>query len=148
MTTEPVPRDDGTYRPAQSGLPNGFSMKLLGGALTLTLVLVGALGWYGWDSYHGFKTLKDREFRLQELAGSIRHLDEVLTMSARMAAATGDLQWEDRYRDFEPMLDAAISEVLETASEIHAVDGIAQTDAANRKLVARLGRIICLRQGD
>ncbi|MFZ0485340.1 MAG: hypothetical protein WAL93_18280, partial [Desulfobacterales bacterium] len=61
-----------------------------------------------WKSYEKDKTTKERNFKIEELRGIIIHLDEVLTMSARMAAATGDLRWEERYRSFEPKLDAAI----------------------------------------
>jgi hypothetical protein len=43
---------------------------------------------------------------LQQLSDEIIYLDEVLTMSARMAASTGNLEWENRYRTFEPKLDA------------------------------------------
>ena len=34
--------------------------------------------------------------RVTQLSGTIRHLDEVLTMSARMSAATGNPAWEAR----------------------------------------------------
>jgi signal transduction histidine kinase/FixJ family two-component response regulator len=43
------------------------------------------------------------------LGGEIARLDEALTMSARMAAATGDPAWERRYRGGEPKLEAAIA---------------------------------------
>ena len=63
-------------------------------------------------------------------------MDEVLTMSARMAAATGDLRWEERYKEFEPKLDAAIKEAMELAPEVFMSEAAAQTDEANIKLVA------------
>ena len=75
------------------------------------------------------------ELRLQELIGTIAHFDEVLTMSARMAAATGDVQWEERYRDFEPKLDRAIKEAIQLVPEAYQGTGAVQTDAANVKLV-------------
>ena len=46
----------------------------------------------------------------------IVHLDEVLTMAARMAAATGDMAWEERYRSAEPNLGAAIEEAIRLAA--------------------------------
>ena len=48
------------------------------------------------------RTSMERQVRLERLQGDILHLDEVLTMSARMSAASGDLQWEERYKKFEP----------------------------------------------
>ena len=38
------------------------------------------------------RTALDRQVRLERLQGDILHLDEVLTMSARMSAASGDLR--------------------------------------------------------
>ena len=63
------------------------------------------------------------------MAGEIVHLDEVLTMSARMAASTGSLKWEQRYGIFEPKLDKAIKRAIELAPEAYA-NHPAATDAA------------------
>ena len=57
-------------------------------------------------------------------------------MSARMAAATGDLVWEARYHQSEPKLDAAIKETMALAPDDSAYAGSTQTDTANLKLVA------------
>lgn len=46
---------------------------------------------------------------LQEAGAQIRYYDEVLTMSARMGALTGDLAWERRYDEVEPRLDQALA---------------------------------------
>lgn len=76
-----------------------------------------------------------RELHLQELGGKIIHLDEVLTMSARMAAATGDPRWERRYREYEPQLDAALGEAITLAPEAAEGGGAAETEAANLALL-------------
>lgn len=55
------------------------------------------LSWNAFDTNRLLREIQTRHLRLQELRGSIIHLDEVLTMSARMAAATGDPRWEKRY---------------------------------------------------
>ena len=73
--------------------------------------------------------------RTEKLRSTIIHLDEVLTMSARMAAATGNLQWEKRYHSFEPKLDAAIKEAIRLAPEAYSGKDAADTDAANIRLV-------------
>jgi signal transduction histidine kinase len=70
---------------------------------------------------------------IQELRGQILHLDEVLTMSARMAAATNDPSWEARYRQFEPQLSQAIEEAKALVPDLLSTG---QTDAANDALVA------------
>ena len=104
-------------------------------AISLTLSLFLPLGWSAWNAYQTFDQVIVNDFRLQYLVGSIIHLDEVLTMSARMNAATGDTRWEDRYNDFEPQLDAAIKEAIAIAPEAYEGEGAAQTDVANQKLV-------------
>jgi len=81
------------------------------------------------------KTIRQRDFRIEQLRGQIVHLDEVLTMSARMAAATGDPQWEVRYLENLPKLHDAIEEAKSVAPEDYGVDMAEQTDIANDRLV-------------
>ncbi|MFQ5592496.1 MAG: hypothetical protein ACE5HE_15170, partial [Phycisphaerae bacterium] len=115
--------------------PSGrFAINILATALLLTIGAIGALGWCLRDAHNSLRTLQVREFRLQGLIGEIKRIDEILAMSTRMAVATGDLQWEVRYRRFEPMLDAAISEVLQLAPQTDALEGISRTAAATEKL--------------
>jgi PAS domain S-box-containing protein len=82
------------------------------------------------------ETTRQAQLELRDQSATIRHLDEVLTMSARMSAATGDPAWERRYRRFEPNLDAAIKQVRATAQEAQLHQAISQTDDANARLVA------------
>ena len=103
--------------------------------LSATCAVLILLGWIVWKSYEENKITKEQSSKIEELRGSIIYLDEVLTMSARMAAATGDLRWEKRYRSFEPKLDSAIQEAMRIAPEAHSGEAAAQTDAANMKLV-------------
>ena len=91
---------------------------------------------------------RDSELRLEELRGTIVYLDEVLTMSARMAAATGDLRWENRYRAFESRLAAAIEEAKRTAPDAYTGEAAAQTDEANVKLVEMENRAFGLIRQD
>lgn len=127
---------------------NRFPMKILAIVLVLSMALFIGLGWYTWNSYRQFKMIQGQDFRLQELTGIIIHLDEVLTMSARMAAATGDVQWEERYRSFESKLDGAIKETIQLAPEAYEGESAAQTDAANIQLVKMENQAFALvRQG-
>ena len=71
-------------------------------------------------------------FQAQELRGRIIHLDEVLTMSARMAVTTGDPKWERPYRQFEGELDAAIQSAIALVPDTGSTE---QTDAANVALI-------------
>lgn len=109
-------------------------VEVITASVALSLVLFGTSTWNAWSVYRGFTTTITKQFKLQDLSGQIVHLDEVLTMSARMSASTGDGKWEERYRHFEPVLNKAIEEVIQTAPNLYQKDA-AQTDAANIKLV-------------
>lgn len=93
-----------------------FPIRLLTLVCLLTIMAFAWFGWIIFDVGRDAKIFLDKGSRIEELRGVIVHLDEVLTMSARMAAVTGDSRWEERYRQFEPQLDAAIKETTEFAS--------------------------------
>lgn len=75
----------------------------------------------------------ERSTELGRLVGEVRHLDEVLTMSALMGAATGEERWRERYRTHEPALARAIER---TRRFERAEPGLRLVDRANRELVA------------
>ena len=130
-------------------LPGTRSLFVL---LTIVLLTsIASLTWLGWCSYGEYQETKaryERDRKIEELRGMIIHLDEVLTMSARMAAVTGDQQWERRYRAYEPALDAAIKEAIALAPEAFSGEAAARTDHANQKLVAMENRAFeMVRQG-
>ena len=112
-----------------------FPARALTGALVLSIVVLVALIWFMLDSYRNVTAGQQHNLRIEGLRGTIVHLDEVLTMSARMAAATGDSNWERRYRQFEPQLDAALKEAMLLTAHSDSAEAVAQTDAANLKLV-------------
>jgi methyl-accepting chemotaxis protein PixJ len=99
-----------------------------------SLMLTGVSTWNTWNIYQSFRSTVNQQFQLEKRSGEIVHLDEVLTMSARMAASTGDLKWEERYNQYVPKLDEAIKETLtNVTADIRAEAG--KTDEANKKLV-------------
>ena len=109
-------------------------------AITLTMILTFLLfiplGLNAWHSYITFNQIITRDADLRHLTDTITYLDEVLTMSARMNAATGDLRWEQRYLDFVPKLDDAIQTVNERSPDLYKSYGTTNTKAANDRLVA------------
>ncbi len=113
-----------------------FSREVLFAILLLLVIILGILVVYTWKSYGESDLTAKRDLQLQELGGIITNLDEVLTMSARMAAATGDLKWEKRYREHEPTLDSAIRTAMKLAPEAFLSEAARQTNTANIKLVA------------
>jgi signal transduction histidine kinase/ActR/RegA family two-component response regulator len=104
--------------------------------LALFMALGGALAWKYSAAERQSREAAARRVRGVQLHGVIVHLDEVLTMSARMNAATGDVSWEQRYHEFEPQLDAAIKEVKALGAVPNGPSSSAQTEQANQKLVA------------
>ena len=87
-----------------------FPARLFALSLWLNGIFTAALVGHLYYFHSKNKTDRVTELRIQEVRGTILHLDEVLTMSARMAASTGDPRWEKRYRQFEGPLDATIKE--------------------------------------
>ncbi|MGZ8848947.1 MAG: ATP-binding protein [Thermoanaerobaculia bacterium] len=121
-----------------------FPTWLCGITLALTFVTFALVAWAAYGKYRTAESFRNRESRIGALHGIILRLDEVLTMSARMAAATGDLRWEQRYRRYDPQLDAAIAEAKALVPGGSSIAAIAGTDAANVKLVAMENRAFAL----
>jgi diguanylate cyclase (GGDEF)-like protein len=69
------------------------------------------------------------------IKGTIQLLDEQLTMSANMAAATGDMAWGNRYDKFVAPMDEAIAKAKAIASPELAARFDKTTKAANDVLI-------------
>jgi len=108
---------------------------LVNAAVVVPVVLLGYLVWTGYGFYTAHVAEDVRAIRLSQGAARILHLDEVLTMSAKMAAATGDKAWIDRYRRFEPKLDRLIQEVKALAPTVEGLQDASATGQANAALV-------------
>jgi signal transduction histidine kinase/CheY-like chemotaxis protein len=113
-----------------------LSSATVPGLVGIAVVLLACLALSLKAAHHYLVPNLGRQVRLQDLSGQIRHLDEVLTMSARMAASTGDLRWEDRYWTYEPQLGAAIEELIALSPQVFAETLGEDTDEANQQLVA------------
>lgn len=112
------------------------SSQLITVTVLLTLLLFIPQVWLNLQAYYNFNSITKNEFKLQRLSDEIIYLDEVLTMSARMNAATGNTIWEQRYRQFEPQLDIAIQESIKLAPKAYKNEDAKKIDAANQRLVA------------
>jgi len=71
----------------------------------------------------------------EQAAGGILLADERLTMSAKMAAATGETAWITRYEKYLPEIDTAIAEAVALAPPSVARRFDQETRVANDKLV-------------
>ena len=112
-----------------------FPSKIVGSAILLTVLVIAWMGWFILDASRFAELTKTHFLPLEQLHGQILQYDEVLTMSARMAAATGKKSWIDRYLHYEPLLDRAIKDAINHSQSDHMAVAARETDAANVKLV-------------
>ena len=85
-----------------------FPVLLVSCVLIFTCILLGWVAYYTIATKRSFEHIREESLLAKELRGQIVYLDEVLTMSARMAALTGDLSWKERYDTFVVPLNGAI----------------------------------------
>ena len=109
-------------------------------ALISTMLLLGWLVWSSVSAQQSAITAMGRGIQTAQVSGTIRRLDEVLTMSAMMAAATGDKKWSERYDAAAPELDAAISDALKLATPEIRAKVNESTGEANKRLVELEGQ--------
>jgi len=103
--------------------------------LVTAVTLLGIQGLEVWKLRQRVDAFHRTDIAMMKMADRLRYLDEVLTMSAQMAAATGDPRWMDRYRDHEPLL-AALFDDMSRRSEGRAFgDFVRETSDANEALV-------------
>ncbi|MGB7413507.1 MAG: methyl-accepting chemotaxis protein [Thermosynechococcaceae cyanobacterium] len=141
MTAEPLTSAELTPKARRSSplrrLQSALQARLIPAitvSVLFSLTLTGTSAWNIWRIYQGLQSTITKEFKLQEQSGEVVHLDEVLTMSARMAASTGDLSWEERYTANVPALDEAIGAILAALPEAEQTNP-AKTNAANQQLI-------------
>ena len=107
--------------------------------LTVAVVLTGlVLLWLAWGAYHSYqatKTTHKRDYRIEQLRGSILRLNEMLPLAARMAVMTGDPEgdWEERYHRHAKELDDAIQEAIDLGGPAYAEVVTSRTDEAHQK---------------
>ena len=75
-----------------------------------------------------------RVTELDSYSQFIRYYDEVLTQSARNYVFTEDKKWEERYKQFEPLLDQAIQNAISKGDQVEK-NFFTSVDEANQKLV-------------
>ena len=105
--------------------------------LLLILLLVVISGLVASNRYFQDRTLvlDGRAERIVRNIERIHTYDEILTGSARLAAATGDPVYERRYNGAAPELDAVIAQTLKLVNSPQAEAAIATTSDANQALI-------------
>jgi len=70
--------------------------------LLVAATILARPSWQAWHSYVHIRTIETQLEQLIRLEGSTAYRDEVLAMSAKMAAATQKLKWASRHEGFGP----------------------------------------------
>jgi len=113
----------------------GFPLRLFAAAFAISILTSIFSGWQSWQMHERAQEMSKKHIALTEDVGRIMLLDEVLTMSARMAAATGDFSYEKRYDQFDPQLTTEIDEVRTVLPQADIARFVSETDEANLALV-------------
>ena len=116
-----------------SGLP--LSVHSLPLAFIVGLLLIGLYCWMHWRLQREVRLVHLDGLYLTANVGRIMQLDEVLTMSARLAAATGDLAYETRYHQFEPELHQLIRETLTIFPRARENEAVRRANVVNQRLI-------------
>lgn len=74
----------------------GFPLRLFAVAFILSIIATAFNGWQEWQARERFEKISREHIAIRDSIGRIMLLDEALTMSARMVAATGDFGYEKR----------------------------------------------------
>jgi PAS domain S-box-containing protein len=89
---------------------------LISAALTAALLIAGGLGFA--VRYDDLLEVEATATKLTRLTGVILRYHEMLTRSAKLASETGDLKWEEHYREYDRALDEALGEAIAIAPDV------------------------------
>ena len=86
-------------------------MRVVSIAISATILILLVLVLKTRSEVNSERRREEERIRLAGLSGEILRLDEILTMSAKLAAASEDLVWEERYNQFDPVLVNVIAQL-------------------------------------
>ena len=113
-------------------------------AIIVSIAMIVAFGIH-WNNVMNNVISNSEYERIDEsYASNIRFYDEVLTNSAMLSSATGDPQWEKRYRIYEAKLDSQIKDVINHDMLSGFRQMLQVVDSANMILVAIENRVFDL----
>lgn len=114
-----------------------------------TTVVVGSLAFFIFTTFTSFNRTAFEVSEMRHLRSEVLRLDEVLTMSASMAATTGNLYWSERYYDTEPKLSNVLNGLNLLADKYELAAGSHSTEEANVRLIEiELAALNAVHEGD
>lgn len=111
--------------------PTGFVII----ALAMSACVFIFVGWHAVETGRDLKLSWNKAQVLERTRSEIVYLDEALTMSALMAAKTGELKWIQRHLSLAPRLEKAISEAIRVSGDAATRAAIRETERANDALI-------------
>ncbi len=112
-----------------------FLSRFISIGAILTLAAFGAVSWHFWQTGEDLVRQIENDLELQRLTDETIQLGEVLTLSARMAATSGDSNWEIQYEEFVPQQSTSIRRLLELTPRSDQKNGVLQTYRANGRKI-------------
>ncbi len=91
--------------------------------LPMNVVIAGNVLFLGlaaaniWNAYQEFRHTLEQQLEMEKRSSEVKYLGEFLTASARMAATTGNSQWEKRYNN-TARLNASIEYILDNSDDV------------------------------
>ena len=107
-----------------------FRVGIAGFFALFLLIMVGFFGTI-YQSYSNFNWSQS----VMIARDKVMYYDEVLTMSARMTAFTGDIQWLQRYDEFDKKLEDELNLIHILSPNFISEQEAFKTEEANRMLV-------------
>jgi diguanylate cyclase (GGDEF)-like protein len=121
------------------------ALAAFGAAALVALVLGGER----WLFHHDHQAAQARVLEASRLADAVLLHDEQLTMSAQLAAASGQAKWAERYEEKLPLIDKAIADAAALAPPAAAQRFDQATRLANDRLVEmERAALAAVRAGD
>ena len=112
--------------------------------LAISISLAVGQGFYLLHWFDRYNQSNQAAMAFESNRVEIARLDEVLTMSARLHAATGDSVWQERYLEHVEPLSATLGETIDLAGSEKARTAISQVSDANDRLIAMEERALSL----
>jgi PAS domain S-box-containing protein len=97
------------YQTRETGLLTTVRCVLV---LLAAAIILGTLSWQSWLSYARMRITEAQLEQLVRIEGSIMYRDEVLAMSAMIAAVDQDPKWASRHEEYGSRVQVTVREIL------------------------------------
>jgi len=114
-------------------LENKKQQIVIFAGLVIQIIVISLMIFYINAIINYQESFLDKNYEIELLSQKIIYYDEVLTMSARMGAFTGQPIWEKRYKEIVPKLDDVLAKSIKRVPEVQSE--LKRTEVANQKLI-------------